>query len=307
MAQKKVIASMSDNELLELLRNDENFNLWLAASREWLSGGDAYYLKSDFDALNVYETKINGKTNYDELRFHTDILPQPFIGNPSAPIWILLKNPGYSSADIYDLKDINEGINAVRSKGVREEQILHIDGRNDNEVLHERRRMVCNQLSFDFEDDSAFYILRPEFNTMPRRDEVLGGYNWYKRYLCSRNGFLSEHENDIPFLSRKIFILDYIPYHSERFCHPRGVVFQHQRLWENLVKHAIENNKVLVVRSDYLLNRVSQAIGDKGYQAACNDSRIFKFKYQTAYFKSNHILNCGGNVDDHSRLTDALR
>lgn len=302
-----MIASMSDNELLELLRNDENFNPWLAASREWLSGGDAYYLKSDFDALNVYETKINGKTNYDELRFHTDILPQPFIGNPSAPVWILLKNPGYSSADIYDLKDINEGINAVRSKGGREEQILHIDGMDDNEALQKRKTMVINQLGFKFEDDSDFYILRPEFNTMPKRKKVLGGYNWYERYLCSRTGFLREHENDISFLSQKIFILDYIPYHSKKFCHPRGVVFQHQRLWENLVKHAIENNKVLVVRGNYLLNKVHQSIGDNHYQTACAESRIFKFNGRSASFTRNNISNCGGNVDNYSRLTDALQ
>ena len=43
---------------------------------------------------------------HEQYQFHTDLPPQPFQGNPEAPIWILMLNPGYSEkTDQYPVSD----------------------------------------------------------------------------------------------------------------------------------------------------------------------------------------------------------
>ena len=69
--------------------------------RNILNAGQSgeFILKADADVIASYNRKCN-KANYF---IHTSLLPQPFIGNPEAPIWILNQNPGYCEIDHYEM------------------------------------------------------------------------------------------------------------------------------------------------------------------------------------------------------------
>ena len=70
---------MCDN-LTDFLENNQN---------PWDKLAEACYVLDN-------ENDVAGNKEYD---LHTDLPPQPFQGNPKAPVWILLLNPGYNKDD----------------------------------------------------------------------------------------------------------------------------------------------------------------------------------------------------------------
>lgn len=293
---------MTDKELIDKLRNKrETFNPWLAVADEWLPGFENnitqrdYILEDDRGAIEEYEKELNaqiqkeseksnGKKKVSDRHLKLGVLPQPFIGNPCAPIWVLLKNPGYSSADIYDLKSIRSGKQQLLREGVPQSNILSIQGLSDEDALQKRRELVCNQLKFKFEEDKAFYILRKEFKTVVNDSkETLGGYNWYKKYFCGGTGYFGANCDEEKF-SRKLFVLEYVPYHSKQYF-ASTVEFAHYNLWRELVAYAIEK-KVIVVRGEPLLRKIENVVGQNKLDEACKDRRIFVLKGQSAKLSS---------------------
>ena len=52
-----------------------------------------YVLSSDADVVAALNHRNQGKPAY---RFQTQLLPEPFVGSPSAPLYVLGLNPGYA-------------------------------------------------------------------------------------------------------------------------------------------------------------------------------------------------------------------
>ena len=61
-----------------------------------------FILKSDCENFNKFQNGFARKNKTRDTFLHPEVLPQPFIGTPCAPVWYLLLNPGYSFLDRYD-------------------------------------------------------------------------------------------------------------------------------------------------------------------------------------------------------------
>ena len=256
-AARQNVAGFSEfvRQELETLSNqppDDDFwegdsNPWIEFSKDidkWLkrkeNGEDVediekYILKGDEEnqELEKFRNPERG-----EGQIHLEIPPQPYIGNPKAPIWILLMNPSYSATDIYDMvctdndtkKTVLSSIKSNERRWYSDDDIKKIlesfftDG--SEKGLTDRQRLMNNQLKFDF-SRSKFYVLDGAFHTVRSKEEIRdlnkegverldgtfqGSYEWWSHYLLNQNICNRKPENVSNF-----FVLESFPYHSENF------------------------------------------------------------------------------------------
>ena len=79
-----------------------------------MDGDDAsFILPDDKTWITEYDNKIQRGKRYEALHLRTSLIPQPFVGHPKAPIWILMLNPGYSSRDEHDCLVLQNQISRV--------------------------------------------------------------------------------------------------------------------------------------------------------------------------------------------------
>ena len=201
-----------------------------------------FILKDDFNKIKDY----NSKHSDDEQRIQTNILPQPYIGNPSAPIWILQINPSYSDVDIYDMVNIGEEIKEKIQKAKPEIKFNFING-NESDLLDKRRNLIEKQFSFE---EPHFYILDECFKTISGDNGTSpqGGYSWWlhrlvgkkSAYLC--DGDIKNAEN--------FFVLESFPYHSKKSGSITKTLqdkVKHFVFWQKMIAYAIVNNKILII------------------------------------------------------------
>ena len=176
---------MTETELMQELQKNSEFNPWLDVADEWLRDvnegntrasfihpNDEEAVKRHNEAAKVWcerKKKEEPKVIAEDFELHIDVMPQQLIGNPQVPIWLLLENPGYSVADVYDLKSLEKGRSRLAKEKVSLERINCHQGQSEEELLKARQSSDLNQLMFKFDNDSAFYELRSEFNTICRR------------------------------------------------------------------------------------------------------------------------------------------
>lgn len=319
---------MTDEELLDRLQNCPEFNPWLEVADRWLDELEGGSHKGDFthpndeNKIELYNTKLNdafpGKRSSKRLKNNSyrknqptnadlelilNLLPQPFIGDPRSPIWILLRNPGYSAIDVYDLTSIPGGKNAIKKEGLISVRDLRFHNQgNENQVLLQRQQLVCRQLKFDLDEGKEFYILRDKFNTLELKEghnrsrKVLGGYNWYDKYLFPENGCLSRFSNrtsrsnrtiHLKIASKRIFVLEYDPYHSRAYFES-NVDFAHHILWKNLIEYGIKS-KIIIVRGRDILDHIRESISSDDLFKTSNERRLFVFKGQSASMSINNM------------------
>jgi len=74
-------------------------NPWLALGKE-----QPFVLDGDLEAIRTINSKHSGR----ETEIRLDVMPEPFVGNPEAPIWLLNLNPGFDEGDLTHGDDIRE-------------------------------------------------------------------------------------------------------------------------------------------------------------------------------------------------------
>ena len=310
MFERRIV--MTDEELMKKLWNDHDFNPWLEVADKWLAelnGGNHngdYIHPNDGAAIADYKEKLNrafSRRRHSKGKRHPrkknmelvlDLLPQPFIGNPCAPIWVLLKNPGYSSIDVYDLKSINGGKKEISKSGkIKKRDLRYLNVSSEEQLLRMRQTLICRQLKFDFDDGKEFYILRNRFNTLKENygsRKVFGGYNWYMRYFFPEQGCLKRFVNDmceLKIASQQIFVLEYDPYHSQAYFES-NVDFKHHILWKNLIEYGIKS-KVIIARGGGVLKHIIDCVSREDLLKASNERRLFLFRGQSASFTVNNL------------------
>lgn len=167
-------------------------------------------------------------------KLHTELPPQPFIGDPRAPIWLLFKNPSYCDLDRYDFLEPTKA-----------ERGAHAPHRP--QALANRQHCLLQQ--FKLEKNASFYPLDDAFATVPLQGAAnKGTHNWW----YSRLRWFAEYykANHFP-----IFVIEAFPYHES----DGGKVNQHLEryraskhclFWEKMVRWALSANsgKVVVIR-----------------------------------------------------------
>jgi hypothetical protein len=276
---------MSDNELMDKLKNDATFNPWIEKIDEYKNnfrtGIRSFVL--DKNKVDDYENKVNEMDGEnDRLHLRLDIPPQPFIGMPTAGIWLLLKNPGFSEIDLYDYWGTMSQNNSI---------IRQVQSERD---LQDRRNLFLSQYNFSQQSGREFYLLDDSFNTCSVSGK--GGFGWYSRYLFPKGGLLSMYcaskAERLAFCSRNIFVLDYHPYHSENYCEEYADVLK-EDYWDKLVEHALTNNKLLVFWGSKILGKVKAQFGEL-YNNSVEAGRIYVLKGASAYFSSNCLFQVVG-------------
>ena len=181
----------------------------------WAAIKDGYYvLENEKDAAK-----------HEQYQFHTDLPPQPFQGNPDAPIWILALNPGYSEkTDKYPVPDA--------------EYYKNHD---------ERRKAMLDQLKFQKSGDHWHYVL----------DNEDGNYSkeWFKEHFIKKKDMGLDENN----VDENIFILQAFGYASEKFngnLNKMVESFPHMNFAQELARWGLKNGKKIVIArcKDYWLN-----------------------------------------------------
>ncbi len=178
---------------------------------------------------------INKKIKYNQI-------PEPFAGDPEAPIYLLNLNPG---TDPYEgIKD-NRELMCIRkrlNKHILCNLVLYSDV-----AVHQSLSHLNSELE-EFKK-YPFYPLDPDYKYLP-------GFAWWYDKL---ENVINEIKNDtavgnndpmksIEIISRSIFNIDIFPYHSESYpnCANRKP-FPSQEFGIYLVKKAIEDGKIIII------------------------------------------------------------
>ncbi|MBR4654552.1 MAG: hypothetical protein IKO72_14425 [Kiritimatiellae bacterium] len=229
---------------------------------------DLYFvLSSDKANFSNYQRHVAKHSAGWDSYLHPEVLPQPFIGDPRAPVWYLLLNPGYSFPDRYDHLGICSCDTNKLFIGSEPEENIFDRGRDRDEVLAKRQSLLLNQ--FQLKQNAPFYILDDSFNTLPDRKSYKkkGGYRWWRTVLFGANqpnGFLLPEcgvNPDATSVGKKLFVLECCPYHSTNF--DANVLWnenEYMKFWMNLISWAVKVGKKFIVRSE----RVFQLIKNRG-------------------------------------------
>jgi len=240
----------------ELVEGWENDLTQLCEGRRDLSTL-SFVLPSDEDNVATYQQNDARRTEHYDSFLHPEILPQPFIGDPHAPVWLLLLNPGYSSPDLYDHLGICPCCDRIMSAGERRDaECMFGQGRDRFAELKSRQRLMLNQLRLV--GDLPFYILDQSFNNLPDNAtyKKKGGYRWWRAVLFGvrRTENFLLHDCDgldaAGLVGEKLFVLESCPYHSKNF-NPK-VIWNGNRyteFWKSLIAWAVRAGKKFIVRS----------------------------------------------------------
>lgn len=176
-------------------------------------------LANDKNVLDKFEEKYKEHKNYENYKFQTHLLPEPFFGDKDAPIYLLALNPGYA-------------------------------GKNDD-VLHENIHFIeaVRNTQQGINQDCPFYYFDPRFEDSP-------GAKWWKRICSSLINDLGE--NGCQIVAKGLFCIELFPYHSKAYKQiPKNISENHLvpscDYSIELVNQAINNNKIIIVMRSYKL------------------------------------------------------
>lgn len=197
-----------------------------------------FVLDCDEQMVCEMEKSLSG-----DLGLKLNLPPQPFIGDPRAPVWILQYNPGYSEfIDDYNYLGIDNFPLRFRHK--------IIAGRS----FEKRIKLMCDQ--YGFMAESPFYALDAEFDTMTSGFKYNGHaswgmYLWYQRHLFAEQDSIFVELEDTAkkqFADNNLFILERFPYHSLSFQDGFGYAeLQSFNFWKQLVSFAFQERKILLI------------------------------------------------------------
>ena len=256
--------------------------------RNILNAGQSgeFILKADADVIASY----NRECRKEENRVQTNLLPQPFIGNPEAPIWILNQNPGYCEIDHYEM--LGEKIET--QEWMNKNNITLRPETEDKDSLKKRQKMILDQLTF--ENPIDFYILDDDFDTIEYKGQKLfGGYNWWYKKLLQANLC----NGDKKMLSN-FFVLEFFPYHSRKFDKKlSNTEVVHSIIWKELVSYALKRKKLLICRGEKNIKGIQSSLDFAG-----NSENVLRFSSpQNVTVSMNNLIS----LKDYARTEDAKK
>lgn len=250
----------------------------------------SFVLESDKGRVADYQSHVAKRTASWDSFLHPEVLPQPFIGDPRAPVWFLLLNPGYSFPDRYDHLGVCSFCERKLIEGCKSLECTFERGRDRVKSLKQRQQLLLNQLLL--RENSSFYMLDESFNTLP--DDATfkkkGGYNWWRTVLFGASnpkGFLLHEcgvKQDPIAVGKKIFVLECAPYHSQNFN--KKVLWKesgYTKFWISLISWAVKTNRKFIVRSE----RIADLLKQYGLQVGETNSLRFSSDRNVSMTKRN--------------------
>lgn len=224
-----------------------------------------FILKSDIENFNRYQQNYAYRTEGADTFLHPELLPQPFIGDPRAPVWYLLLNPGYSFSDRYDHLGVCSFCGRNFLESGKEKDCIFDKERDKAESLKGRQDLLLRQLRL--ENGMPFYLLDDSFDTLKGElgHSKEGGFRWWRTVLFGANAlgrFLLPEcgvKQDPLAVGKKIFVLECGPYHSRNF--DKKVLWkesEYTKFWAELISWAVETNRKFIVRSKQVASLLLQ-------------------------------------------------
>lgn len=282
-----------------------------------------FRMDDDEEWIDEYQRKYEKKGR----GLHFELLPDPFRGDPRAPVWILLLNPGYSEVDRYDHLGLCPlcGERLVRAD---RKTTSHENGcaarffgsglPDASAALKSRQDMLIEELKLDLSTPRKFLWFEPDFHTVPEENVTLagkGGSLWWKEFLFGdgdSDGYLLPScgikQPDIA-IGKRLFALESFPYHSkkfdssflqdEKFCHS-----DYFKFWCFLVGWAVESGRKIIVRYEAIRKVLERMIGKSVY--ANNKGNIISMASINPSLTIGNL--CGKNCRANSmELVESLR
>jgi hypothetical protein len=191
-------------------------NPWEALDVE---GDGPHVLDEDKAALAAAETAYVRRGVEFERRYgyHTNLLPDPFTGNPEAPIVVFTLNPGYTD-DAKALRWRNKGCSG------------------SDDWWHANSEVMRDCYSANLKHEPQEY---PMFFLDPRLRGSPGGV-YYRQQFGKLIELYGERR-----VAKGVLIVEYFPYHSAEFADLTQV--PSQRYAHHLIRTAIERHACIVV------------------------------------------------------------
>jgi hypothetical protein len=153
-----------------------------------------FLLSEDVELIEKFNSTAD-----DRFKIHSNILPEPYLGNPDAPIVLLGLNPGFKGTDIAQHS-------CARFAKLSRANLLHQSA------------------------DYPLYLLDP---TIDRTKY------WERKLRCLIEQFGCSQ------IARKVFCVEFFPYHSREFKHARLCIPSQQYSF-SLVRRAIARGAAIL-------------------------------------------------------------
>lgn len=234
-------------------------NIWTHYVKEWSAlitenqRNIRFFLNDDKNITLLHEN------------FHTELPPQPYVGNINAEHYVLMTNPSYHDFDNYylGLKKIN----------------------NESEEIAFKRFNICiNQLIFN--NDIQFHLLNEIFLNLPNlAGNKKSMYGWWKQRIFCKNPIVNNESN--------LFILQYFPYRSYHSnlidklikleCAKKSSIYRNKLLIDAICN----NKKIYIMRS---LKRWIEVVPEL-YEYGISSNNVFIAKnFQNATLSKSNMI-----------------
>ena len=193
-------------------------NPWADKVRSWQKESERYILEED--------EKVLDSKNLTE-KFELKLLPEPYIGNREAPIYLLNLNP--SVEDLMCLPDPEE-IKPLMDRLKSHILCNYTFYENKNEGFH------CDQYA-----KFKFYHLDPAY-------KYFQGFWWWYKKLKKLIERLQTHDllDSFKISANSFFNIEYLPYHSKQYFNI-GCKLPSQCFNIELVKTALKEGKIIII------------------------------------------------------------
>ncbi len=173
-----------------------------------LLSGQEYLLEQDRSDIKAFNKKHHGNSDKE---IHLEVIPEPYLGDPNAPVVLLNLNPGFDAKDKH--AHANPSFKRKSLANLRHKQAKY-----------------------------PFYLLDPDLNFAP-------GFCWWKQKLGPLMGTLDDPRGEK--VSKGVFCVEFFPYHSETFSSRWNTnILPSQEYSFRLVQRAIRRNAlILIMRS----------------------------------------------------------
>ena len=194
-------------------------NPWAVNVGSWLKESERYMLEEDQKVLDF--------KNLTE-KFELKLLPEPYIGNRDAPIYLLNLNP--SVEDLLCLPDPEE-IKLLKARL--------------------KAHMICNYLFYENKNEwikcdeylkFKFYHLDPEYKYFQ------GFWWWYRKLKKLLEGLQKDNKlyDSFKIAADSLFNVEYMPYHSKQYI-DIGCRLPSQEFNFGLVETALKEDKIIII------------------------------------------------------------
>ncbi|MDR0516130.1 MAG: hypothetical protein LBH25_03710 [Fibromonadaceae bacterium] len=173
------------------------------------------------DIINL-DNNLKGK-----FKLNLNLLPEPFIGNPNAPIYLLNLNPGFDKENAKEHKENKKLRDCITKNN-----------------LHKPMEYPFYWLNPDLKGTGGAKYWKEGNKVKTKKRTKTGKPIW--QTISPRLGELLEDKAlKETLIARKIFCVEYFPYHSESYSISKKVPSQGYS--RNLIENAIKDNSKLFI------------------------------------------------------------